>query len=193
MLRLLRGFLLHGFYILVALLMAAGIAVAQLPQSPTIGDIYDVAGGYPASTGYVQNSGLPASGIHLEGANAVATDAAGNLYFADSDGMHHSLIELVYNGGAIPGLLSAVTSSPKKGYNYVVAGIDGPSTLCKSAFFPCGNGGPAAQANLGYAEGLFVDSKGNVYIADTADNAVRKVDATTGRITLVAGVMAAGT
>jgi sugar lactone lactonase YvrE len=49
-----------------------------------------------------------------------------------------------------------------------------------------GDGGPAAQAELNFPQGLAADSAGNVYIADTLNNRVRRVDAN-GTITTVAG------
>ena len=49
-----------------------------------------------------------------------------------------------------------------------------------------GDGGLAAQAQLNIPQGLAVDSAGNVYIADTLNNRVRRVNAN-GTITTVAG------
>jgi sugar lactone lactonase YvrE len=49
-----------------------------------------------------------------------------------------------------------------------------------------GDGGPGAQAQLNMPQGLAVDSVGNVYIADTLNNRVRRVSAD-GTITTVAG------
>ena len=54
-----------------------------------------------------------------------------------------------------------------------------------------GDGAPAAQAQLNTPQGLAVDSAGNVYIADTLNNRVRRVDSD-GTITTVAGTGAAG-
>jgi len=54
-----------------------------------------------------------------------------------------------------------------------------------------GDGAPAAQAQLNTPQGLAVDSMGNVYIADTLNNRVRRVDAD-GTITTVAGMGEAG-
>ncbi len=49
-----------------------------------------------------------------------------------------------------------------------------------------GDGGPAVDAQLGWVFGLAVDSVGNLYIADSTNSRVRKVD-TAGMITTVAG------
>jgi DNA-binding CsgD family transcriptional regulator/sugar lactone lactonase YvrE len=54
-----------------------------------------------------------------------------------------------------------------------------------------GDGGPAVQAQLNVPQSLAVDSAGNVYIADTLNNRVRRVDPG-GRITTVAGAGEAG-
>jgi len=50
-----------------------------------------------------------------------------------------------------------------------------------------GDGGPATQAVLNGPAALAVDGAGNVFIADTANNVIRRVDAKTGIITRVAG------
>lgn len=49
-----------------------------------------------------------------------------------------------------------------------------------------GDNGPAAQAKLFLPNGVAVDTKGNVYIADTLNSAIRMID-TTGKITTLAG------
>src|SRR5262249_28182852 len=53
-----------------------------------------------------------------------------------------------------------------------------------------GDGGPATSAQLWSPIGLVVDSNGNVFIADSGNNRIRKVSA--GLITTVAGIGAAG-
>lgn len=50
-----------------------------------------------------------------------------------------------------------------------------------------GDGGPATEATLFRPEGLDLDAEGNLYIADTFNQRIRRVDAKTGIITTVAG------
>jgi len=50
-----------------------------------------------------------------------------------------------------------------------------------------GDGGPALEAQLGAVEGIALDAAGNVYLADSTDNRIRKVELSTGMITTVAG------
>ena len=61
-------------------------------------------------------------------------------------------------------LLSAETPAPTA---YTI------STMAGSSFV--GDGGPATSAALSDAEGVAVDSAGNVFIADSNDHRVRKV------------------
>jgi sugar lactone lactonase YvrE len=51
-----------------------------------------------------------------------------------------------------------------------------------------GDGGPADQALLNFPTALVVDRVGHLYIADTLNHRVRRVDAVTGIITTVAGL-----
>jgi hypothetical protein len=50
-----------------------------------------------------------------------------------------------------------------------------------------GDNGPATSATLYYPGGVAFDSLGNVYIADSSNNRIRKVTASTGFITTFAG------
>ncbi len=54
-----------------------------------------------------------------------------------------------------------------------------------------GDGGPAAEATLNFPSATAVDSQGTLYIADTFNHRVRRVDAASGLITTVAGTGAA--
>jgi hypothetical protein len=56
----------------------------------------------------------------------------------------------------------------------------------------CGDGGPAVSACLRAPYGVAVDGSGNVFIADSGNSRVRKVAASTKKITTVAGGGTAG-
>ena len=90
---------------------------------------------------------------------ALAVDAAGNVYAADAASYYVRKI-------TPQGTISIVAGNGTKG-----AG---------------GDGGPARKASLDYMGGLAVDAAGNLYIADTYNRRIRKVDAS-GVITTVAG------
>ena len=122
------------------------------------GIITTVAGN--GTTGYSGDGG-PAASAQLSFAEGVAVDAAGNLYIADTD--NSSIRKVV----AATGIITTVAGNGRFGYS--------------------GDGGPATGAQLGFPEGVAVDAAGNLYIADTSNNAVRKVAAATGIITTVAG------
>jgi sugar lactone lactonase YvrE len=103
--------------------------------------------------------GGPATAASLNGPDGVAVDAVGNLYVADAG---NSRIRKVTPAGTI----TTVAGNGQYGYS--------------------GDGGPATAASLSYPDGVAVDAAGNLYIADYANNRVRKV-AATGTITTVAG------
>ena len=50
-----------------------------------------------------------------------------------------------------------------------------------------GDGGSASNARLNTPQGIFVDWQYNIYIADTYNSVVRKIDAATGNINTIAG------
>src|SRR5690348_7623533 len=51
-----------------------------------------------------------------------------------------------------------------------------------------GDGGPPMQARLNEPKGVTIDCHGNVYVADSENHVVRKVDRATGVILTVAGM-----
>ena len=120
--------------------------------------ISTVAGGgtYITSIG----DGQPAVNAFLNSPSAVAVDADGNFYIADT-GNH-----VVRRVNGTTGIIEAFAGSGVGGYS--------------------GDGGSAKTAQLRGPRAVALDGKGNVYIADTSNNRVRKVDSK-GIITTVAG------
>jgi YVTN family beta-propeller protein len=99
------------------------------------------------------------------GGGGVAVDSLGSLVFAD-------------------------------GGNYAIRRVDGAGIItsivggsfCNDPTTPCGDGGPATGASFGnQLAGLTFDSSNNLFIGDSGDNRVRRVDSATGIITTVAG------
>lgn len=157
----------------------------------------------------------PATQASLYWPHDVTVDATGVLYIADSN--HHRVRRVGLNGvittvagrgasgstGDGGPAVAARLKNPKSvalhgGYLYV-AGLDNRirrvdfATGVISAYAGTGvpdysgDGGPATAATLNAPQRLQVDSVGNVYVADTANNAVRRIDAVTGVISTVAG------
>jgi hypothetical protein len=51
-----------------------------------------------------------------------------------------------------------------------------------------GDGGPAKEATFDGPKGIALDRAGNIYIADTENQAIRKIDGQSGIITTIAGM-----
>ncbi len=120
--------------------------------------IYPVAG--TGSSGYSGDGG-PAANAELDKPRGVCVDGAGNVYIADTE--NHVIRWVDVNTGDI----------------YTVAGIG-------SAGYS-GDGGPATNAELDKPEDVYLDASGNLYIADTNNSCIRRVDIGTGNISTVAG------
>ena len=120
----------------------------------------------PAGTGAstrLGNMGL-ATRAALLGACGVALDHSGNLVIADSG---HSQVRVV---AATTGTFYG--QAMKAGSIYRIAGSGGGGYG--------GDGGPAIHAKLSAPFGVTLDSAGNVVIADSGNNRVRVVAASTG-------------
>jgi sugar lactone lactonase YvrE len=122
------------------------------------GNIQTVAGnGTPGFSG----DGGPATGAELNLPFGLAVDSQGNLFIAD---LNNSRIREVV---ASTGNIQTVAGNGVNGFS--------------------GDGGPATNASLNFPEGVFVDSQGNIFIADTINNRIREVVKATLNIQTVAG------
>ena len=94
-------------------------------------------------------------------AQQLAIDGGNNVYVADTG--NNKILFYPANGGAG----STIAGGNGSGYT--------------------GDNGAALSAKLNAPKGVAVDSAGNLYIADTGNNVVRRVDAFSKRITTIAG------
>lgn len=91
----------------------------------------------------------------------IACDATGNLYIAEGHG--HRVLKL-----DVKGKLTTIAGNGTKGAS--------------------GDGGPALEGQINFPHDLIVAKNGDVYVADSDNYRVRKIDAKTGILSTVAGV-----
>jgi sugar lactone lactonase YvrE len=100
---------------------------------------------------------------------------SGNIYIADYE---NSRIRMVTAKTGIVTTFAGSGACPA-----------GPPSLnvlvCQGGFG--GDGGPAKDATLNHAAAVALDADGNLYIADTINHRIRRVDASTGLIYTIAG------
>jgi hypothetical protein len=178
------------------------------------GTIITVAG--TGTAGYSGDGG-PATAAELGGPGSLAVDVAGNIYFADvynhrvrQVSADTGIITTVAGNGSEldsgdGGLaINAGISLPsgiavdKVGNLYFTNGADrvrkveaatGIITTIAGAggSYHSGDGGPAVLAQLHQPSAVAVDGEGNIYIAARGEHRIRKISASTGIITTVAG------
>lgn len=112
----------------------------------------------------VTPSSTPLS-VNLWHPNDVAVDAAGNVFIADTS--DNRVLEVTPAG-----VITVVAGTGRAGYS--------------------GDGAAGSAARLSQPSGVAVDAHDNVYVADSSNNVIRRVDGATGVITTVAGNYAAG-
>jgi len=110
------------------------------------GNVTTVAGN--GTAGFAGDNGA-ATSAELDFPSAVAVDSSGNLYIADTGN-------------------EVIRKVDTKGNITTIAGTAGQIGAT-------GDSGPATSALLDAPGGIAVDAAGNIYIADTANNEIRKV------------------
>ena len=106
---------------------------------------------------------VQATAAALSAPAQIAYDAAGNLYIAD---LNNQVIRKV----DLAGMVTTVAGTGEQGF--------------------AGDGGPATSAQLDSPAGVAVNAAGDIYIADTHNQRIRKVSG--GTITTIAGTGVAG-
>jgi len=131
--------------------------------SGTSGLIETVAGqGLPGYSG----DGSPGKDARLRAPRGLALSANGDLYVADTG--NHVIRRLA----AATGILTTVAGTGTAGFS--------------------GDGGAAVLAGLDAPEGLGVGPSGDLYIADTGNRRIRRLEVESGTITTIAGNGAQG-
>ena len=138
------------------------------------GNVETLAGVYRNWTS--TEDGIPATDANLEQPSSIALDGAGNMYIADS-GSTHNQIRMVCAGANSATIYG--TTCPGPGIIMRIAGTGGPGYS--------GDGGLASASTLNTPSGIALDGAGNLYIADTGNNVIRRISAATGVISTVAG------
>ncbi|MBO9539851.1 hypothetical protein J7643_04565 [bacterium] len=139
----------------LALLAGPNVAtISVMPEGSTVGTL--------AGTGTPGFSpeGTAAASAQLNRPTDVAVDASGNVIFVEEGNHRVRMIPKVpgtYFGQAM-----------LAGRVYTVAGT--------GAVGLAGDNGPATSAQLNAPSGLALDASGNLYIADTNNNKIRRVD-----------------
>lgn len=127
--------------------------------SPAPGTIEAIAGG-----GTQTGDGIPATDASIDAPIGIAVNAAGEVFFSD-----------------------LTICSVRKVSTGLMTTYAGTGSCPSGQVTDIGDGGPATSAILQRPFGLALDRDGNLYIADSFDCAIRKVDALTGIISTVAG------
>jgi sugar lactone lactonase YvrE len=128
------------------------------------GNVNTYAGnGTPGYAG--DGSTVNSTTTQLNNPNGVVKDSNGNTYISDT---YNCVVRMVNSAGTISTIAGGTNNTPNGcGYS--------------------GDGGSATNAHLNNPYGLAVDGSNNLYIADTSNNVIREVQASTGIISTVAG------
>lgn len=160
---------------LIALLLIQSCdsdSVDPLDQATRPGNIETIAGLGPTGFGFDGDGGL-AKAAKLGFITAIATDKMNNVYLTDG------AANVVRKVNSADGKISTIAGT-FLGFNVI-----NPTPYA-------GDGGSANNAHLNFPLGITVDHMGNVIIVDAGNGVIRRIDATTGIISTVAGTGAQG-
>jgi len=121
------------------------------------------------TAGDLGDSGAAVS-AELSGPYGVFVDRTENIFIADTG---NNVIREVSSSG-------------------IITTVVGNNTECAPAGATCGDAGAATRAQLNFPTGVFLDAAEDIFIADTFDNRIREVTASTNVINTVAGTGARG-
>ncbi len=134
----------------------------------TAGTLMQVsAGGAMVTMAQVNQAGGTSANANAIG--GIATDSLGNIYFTD---MQTHTISKITTINANAGTATIIAGTGAAGYS--------------------GDGASALSATFSSPAGIAIDNNNDIYIADSGNNVIRKIDSTTGIVTTVAGTGVAG-
>ena len=134
---------------------------AKLHTSSTLTGIISTVAGFKIRSAGGTADGISATSARIEDPKGLAIDKEGNIYLADYDS------DKIRKVLATTGIITTVAGTGDAGFS--------------------GDGGQATLAMINTPNGIGLDTAGNLYIADTDSNRIRKVTVSTGIITTVAG------
>ncbi len=143
----------------------------------------------PASTGSKQEYTVGTmTGCTLGSSTSSGTTCTIPVTFAPAyPGLRPMPLQIVTSTGSISFPLTGFGTGPQTSLTPgTMTTIAGTGTACSTPTGGCGDTGSAVSANMSAPRGVFTDASGNVWVADTQDNRVRKFSPG-GTVTTVAG------